>query len=96
METHVAVSEISAKWRYPVPVARTIPSRGNATDPAPGNPEAQPTMTKSSRWYPEKIYAGEFGGEHDDVSVGFLFSENNALHSKPRSSLQIAELIETE
>lgn len=48
-------------------------------------------MTTTSRWYPDRIAAGDFGQQYDKVSVGFLFSEGNELNSRPRSSLQIAE-----
>ena len=45
-----------------------------------------------SRWYPEKIWAGEFAGKYSKPSIDFLFSDECDLSSMDKSSITIAEI----
>jgi predicted O-methyltransferase YrrM len=49
-------------------------------------------MTESSRWYPETIIAGDFGGRFDQTTIDFLNSSECQLPSESDASIEIAEI----
>lgn len=46
---------------------------------------------KDTRWYPQEIRAGEFGGDFDRDTIDFLNSEQCALATADKAQLEIAE-----
>lgn len=44
-----------------------------------------------TRWYPDRIFAGEFGGRYDDITIEFLFSDKISFHHIDKASINIAE-----